>query len=58
MGLGSLRIHHIKLTCRIRGETNHSSQHKQISPSQYASNKPKPHNLSHVESTEASTALL
>ena len=57
MGLGSLIIHHIQLTHRIRGETNHSIQHKHISPSQYASNKPKPHSLSHVESTEGRKTL-
>ena len=57
MGLGSLRIHHIQITCKIRGETNHSSQYKQISPSQYVSNKPKPHRLTHAKRTEACTTL-
>ena len=58
MGLGSIRRNYIKLTCRIRGETNHSSAYKQISPCQYASNEPKPHSLSYAESTEARTTLL
>ena len=57
MGLGTLRRHDMKLTCRIRGEKNHSSSYKQISPNQYALIKPKPHSLAHTESTEARKTL-
>ena len=57
MGLVSLRIYHIQLTSRIGAEKNPSSQHKQISQSQYDSNKPKPHSLIHAESTEACKKL-
>ena len=52
MGLGSLRRNDIQLTCRIRGEKNHSNWYKQISPNQYASIKPKPHSLAYAENTE------
>ena len=44
MGLGSLTIYDIKLTSRI-GEKNASIQAKQVSPNQYSSNKPKPHDF-------------
>ena len=57
MGLGSLTGHDIKLICRIRGETNHSSSYKCISPSQCSSNKPKPHSLAHAAIIEENIVL-
>ena len=57
MGLGSLRINYLQLTCRFGGETNEAIYLKQISPSQYSSNKPKPHSLAYAESNEARNAL-
>ena len=57
MGLGSLRRHDIQLTCRIRGETNHSSSYKQISPNHCASIEPKPHSLAYTENTEVRIML-
>ena len=57
MGLGSLILYNMKLPSRIGVEINPSSQHKQISQSQYDSNKPKPHSLTHTERTETCIEL-